>query len=157
MKSTTTILSSLLLALVSASPIARAPSQIDVTGFTAQTEPNGDGASISFTVSIPSVSIEGTSCAYSDATSLGRLPDVPLTPCASSAALRFQFRQDPAQYPGAGEGRYRLVVVYAPGEAGVPGVAGYHEWDPSDFVASGGGGSEDLVYEGVPDFTLTPA
>ncbi|KAI1491611.1 hypothetical protein F5X96DRAFT_668546 [Biscogniauxia mediterranea] len=152
---TTTILSSLLLALVSASPIARAPtSQIDVTGFTAQTEPNGDGASISFTVSIPSVSISGTSCAYSDATSLNRLPDVPMTPC-SDASLRFQFRQDPAQYPGAGEGRYRLVVVYTP--AGDAGIAGYHEWDPSDFVASSSGGGEELVYAGAPDFTLTPA
>ncbi|KAI0600337.1 hypothetical protein F4775DRAFT_590665 [Biscogniauxia sp. FL1348] len=157
MKSTT-ILSSLLLllSLASASPIARS-SQIDITSFTARTNPAGAGASISFSVTIPSTPILGTSCTYTDATSSGRLPDVPLTPCAD-AALRFQFRQDPVQQPGAGEGRYRLVVVYAPTGAGVQGLAGYHEWDPSNFVATSTGEEEqDVVYEGAPDFTLTPA
>ncbi|KAI5927520.1 hypothetical protein F4810DRAFT_648168 [Camillea tinctor] len=148
MKSTT-ILSSLLFTLASASPIARASSEIDVTGFTAQTNPNGDGASISFTVTIPTTSISSTPCTYADVTSSNHLPDVPMTTCADSS-LRFQFRQDPTQ-PGAGEGRYRLVVVYTPG-SGSEGLAGYQEWDASDFVTE-----EDVTYEGAPDFTLTAA
>ncbi|KAI1496844.1 hypothetical protein F5X99DRAFT_50387 [Biscogniauxia marginata] len=150
---TAAFLSSLLLAAVSATPISEIPSQINVIGFTAMTEPHGDGASLSFRVTIPGTAVDQVSCSYADQTSVD-LPDIPMTEC-EDPALRFQFRQDPTR-PGTAEGRYRLVVTYTNPTPGGEGLAGYHEWDPADFAVTSDS-TTDIIYKGEPDFTLTRA
>ncbi|KAI0175493.1 hypothetical protein GGR52DRAFT_314363 [Hypoxylon sp. FL1284] len=153
---TVAILSSLLLfgaTSVSAAPVSeretQAPTEMDITAFSANTQPHGDGAFISFNIAIPNTSMS-TTCGYSDQTSVSVLPDVSLRPC-DDPAVEWQFRQDPS-IPGT-EGRYRVVITYA--YDGVKRVAGYHEWPATDFPLESFGSTSETFYRGQPDFTIT--
>ncbi|KAI0818364.1 hypothetical protein GGR55DRAFT_72654 [Xylaria sp. FL0064] len=121
-----TVLTALLLG-ATASPIKqRETAQAKISNFSASTNANGDGATIEYDVDIAGV--VKTHCIHSDPTSGSKLPDVGLTAC-DNPVIRWQFRQDPS--PPGSEGRYRIVVIYAP--ASGPSASGFHEWAPSDF------------------------
>ncbi|KAI1799585.1 hypothetical protein F4811DRAFT_557662 [Daldinia bambusicola] len=148
------VLSSILLgaASVFGAPVterAEAPTEFDVTNFSANTLPHGTGAFISFDVAIPNTSIR-TTCSYSDQTSVSTLPSVPQTECADPA-FRWQFRQDPS-LPGT-EGRYRVVVIYAYDDP--KAVAGFHEWPATDFPLENLGSTYATTYRGEPDFVIS--
>ncbi|KAK6948085.1 hypothetical protein Daesc_009849 [Daldinia eschscholtzii] len=128
---------------------AEAPTEFDITKFSANTIPHGTGAFISFDVAIPNTSIH-TTCAYSDQTSVSTLPSVPQSECVDPA-FHWQFRQDPS-LPGT-EGRYRVVVTYA--YDGPKTVGGFHEWPATDFPLENHGSTYATAYRGEPDFVIT--
>ncbi|KAI1390377.1 uncharacterized protein F4822DRAFT_234514 [Hypoxylon trugodes] len=153
---TVAALSSLLLlgaTSVSAAPVterqAQAPTELDITKFSANTQPHGSGAFISFNVAVPGTSVS-TTCKYSDFTSDSSLPSVSLRAC-DDAAVEWQFRQDPSQ-PGT-EGDYRVVVLYT--YDGAKKVAGYHEWPATDFPLESFGSTSETIYRGNTDFVMT--
>ncbi|KAI0005837.1 hypothetical protein F4779DRAFT_620828 [Xylariaceae sp. FL0662B] len=145
-------IASLFLVAVSAAPVEQrqTPTEFDITKFSANTKPHGDGAFISFDIAIPSV--KSTTCSYADTTSVSQLPAVSMRPC-DDAAFEWQFRQDPSQ-PGA-QGRYRVVVTYAVNGVGDGRkVAGYHEWPATDFPLENFGSTVETFYRGEPDFVI---
>ncbi|KAL7628519.1 hypothetical protein AAE478_000034 [Parahypoxylon ruwenzoriense] len=153
---TVTVLTSLLLfgaSAVSAAPVTerqvQKPTEFDITNFSANTQPHGDGAFISFNLAVPGTSTS-TQCGYSDSSSISALPSVPMRPC-DDPAVEWQFRQDPS-VPGT-EGRYRIVVTYAYGE-GNARVAGFHEWPATDFPLESFGSTVETFYRGQPDFVI---
>ncbi|XXG93772.1 hypothetical protein Hte_000021 [Hypoxylon texense] len=125
------------------------PKEMDITAFSANTEPHGTGAFISFNIAIPNTSMS-TTCAYSDQSSVSELPSVSLRPC-NDPAVEWEFRQDPS-LPGS-EGQYRVVITYA--YDGVKKVAGFHEWPATDFPLENFGSTVATFYRGAPDFTIT--
>ncbi|KAI1428181.1 hypothetical protein F5Y12DRAFT_711497 [Xylaria sp. FL1777] len=138
------VLTTLLLG-ATATPIRqRQITQATISGFSASTNTNGNGAAIGYDVEIAGV--VNTHCSYSDETSGSKLPDIQQTPC-DNPVVRWQFRQDPSQ-PGS-EGRYRIVVIYAP--ASGASAAGFHEWAPSDFPL---GDDSETVYQGASGFVV---
>ncbi|KAI0102179.1 hypothetical protein GGR51DRAFT_297920 [Nemania sp. FL0031] len=140
-------LTSLLLG-ATASPITqRQTTQANVSGFSASTNTNSDGAVITYNIEIPG--LVSTHCSYSDETSGSTLPAVAQTPC-DDPSVRWQFRQDPS-LPGS-EGRYRIVIIYTPTSGA--GMAGFHEWAPSDFPQQLVGNGEETVYQGASDFVV---
>ncbi|KAI0842761.1 hypothetical protein F5Y06DRAFT_256019 [Hypoxylon sp. FL0890] len=155
MKSIAALSSILLLGTtcVSAAPFTerqvQAPTEFDVTKFSANTIPHGTGAFISFDVAIPNTSV-ATTCSYSDQSSVDELPAVSMRPCANPA-VEWQFHQDPSQ-PGA-EGNYRVVVTYA--YDGPKKVGGFHEWPATDFPLEQYGAAFATFYRGAPDFVIT--
>ncbi|OTA98719.1 hypothetical protein M426DRAFT_325750 [Hypoxylon sp. CI-4A] len=154
MKTVAALSSLLLLGATSATyiPVAerqvQAPTELDVSSFSANTEPHGTGAFISFNVAAPNA--VSTTCSYSDHSSVSELPSVSLRPC-DDAAVEWEFRQDPSQ-PGS-EGRYRVVITYA--YDGAKKVAGYHEWPASDFPLQNLGSTVATRYSGEPDFVIS--
>ncbi|KAI1773895.1 hypothetical protein F4818DRAFT_85210 [Hypoxylon cercidicola] len=154
MKTIAALSSLLLLAAtsVSAAPVVerqtQAPTEMDIAAFSANTEPHGTGAFISFNITIPNTM--STTCAYSDHTSVSILPSVSLRPC-NDPAVEWEFRQDPS-LPGS-DGRYRVVITYA--YDGEKKVAGYHEWPASDFPLEDFGSVFETFYRGQPNFTIT--
>ncbi|KAI4869165.1 hypothetical protein F4820DRAFT_43252 [Hypoxylon rubiginosum] len=126
-----------------------APTEMDITSFSANTEPHGTGAFISFDIAIPNTSMS-TTCAYSDQSSVSVLPSVSMRPC-DDPAVEWQFHQDPS-IPGT-EGRYRVVITYA--YDGVKKIAGFHEWPATDFPLENFGSTVATFYRGQPDFTIT--
>ncbi|KAI2464964.1 hypothetical protein F4781DRAFT_411061 [Annulohypoxylon bovei var. microspora] len=155
MKTFATLFSVLLLGAssVTAAPVSerevQAPTEMDISSFSANTLPHGTGAFISFSISIPNTSLN-TTCAYSDQSSVSFLPSVPLQPCADPS-VEWEFRQDPSQ-PG-GEGDYRVVVTYA--YDAPKKVAGYHEWPASDFPLENFGSTVETFFTGTPDFVIS--
>ncbi|KAI1074544.1 hypothetical protein F5B20DRAFT_586161 [Whalleya microplaca] len=141
---------STLLVAVSAAPLEQraAASEMDITNFSANTAPHGDGAYISFDIAVPDAS--STRCSYSDQTSVSQLPSVSMRPC-DDPAFQWQFRQDPSQ-PGT-EGQYRVVVTYADGSGSR--VGGYHEWPATDFPEESFGSTTETFYRGEPSFVIT--
>ncbi|KAI3343165.1 hypothetical protein F4824DRAFT_133311 [Ustulina deusta] len=136
---------------VTATPVRqRQTTQATISGFSASTDANGNGAAIGYGLEIAGV--VNTHCSYSDKTSGSKLPDVAQTPC-DNPAVRWQFRQDPSQ-PGT-EGRYRIVAIYTPSSG--PSVAGFHEWAPSDFPQELVGSENETVYKGAADFAMDMA
>ncbi|KAI5859618.1 hypothetical protein GGS23DRAFT_315501 [Durotheca rogersii] len=134
---------------VAAAPVSK-PSILNVAKFTAHTQPNGNGATFSFDLHVPDTG-RGTSCAYSDDTSVSALPAVTMRPCADPA-FEWQFRQDPGR-PGA-EGRYRLVVTYDYGSPDHARAAGFNEWDVVDFPLETVGSASETYFRGNPDFAI---
>ncbi|KAI2776206.1 hypothetical protein F4815DRAFT_362211 [Daldinia loculata] len=148
------ILSSLLLGAVSVfgAPVTErqveAPTEFDITNFSANTLPHGTGAFISFDIAIPNTSVS-TTCGYSDQSSVSKLPSVSLRAC-DDPAFEWQFHQDPSQ-PGT-EGRYRVVVTYAYDSP--KKVAGFHEWPATEFPLENFGSTVATFYRGEPDFVI---
>ncbi|KAI1205299.1 uncharacterized protein F4807DRAFT_443504 [Annulohypoxylon truncatum] len=126
-----------------------APTEFDISSFSANTLPHGTGAFISFTITAPGTTLN-TTCAYSDQSSASELPSVSLRPC-DDAAVEWEFMQDPAQ-PGT-QGSYRIVVTYA--YDAPKRVAGYHEWPATDFPLENFGSTVETFYTGTPDFVIT--
>ncbi|KAI1103877.1 hypothetical protein F4804DRAFT_212018 [Jackrogersella minutella] len=155
MKTFATLSSLLLLGAtsVSAAPVTerqvQAPAEMDITNFSANTEPHGSGAFISFNIAIPGTSTT-TNCTYSDFTSVSELPSVSFQPC-DDPAVEWQFHQDPSQ-PGT-EGDYRVVITYAYDAS--KKVAGWHEWPASDFPLENFGSTVETFYSGAPDFVIS--
>ncbi|KAI0890769.1 uncharacterized protein GGS22DRAFT_151774 [Annulohypoxylon maeteangense] len=151
MKTFTTVSSLLLLgaSTITAAPVTAAPSEFDITSFSANTLPHGTGAFISFNIAIPGTTVN-TTCAYSDQSSVSALPSVSLRPC-NDASVEWQFKQDPSR-PGT-EGQYRVVVTYA--YDAPKKVAGYHEWPATDFPLKDFGSTFETFYTGAPDFVVT--
>ncbi|KAI1283267.1 hypothetical protein F5Y07DRAFT_149276 [Xylaria sp. FL0933] len=142
-----TVLTALLLG-ATASPVRqRETAQAKISSFSANTNADGDGATIEYDLDIPGV--VKTHCIHSDSTSGSKLPDVGPTAC-DNPVVRWQFRQDPS-LPGT-EGRYRIVVIYAP--ASGPSAAGFHEWAPSDFPQEPLGNETETVYQGASGFAV---
>ncbi|KAI1336263.1 hypothetical protein F5Y15DRAFT_209241 [Xylariaceae sp. FL0016] len=146
MNKTFAVITSLLLA-VSAAPAPsgkREASEMDITKFTASSNLNGNGASISYDIAIPGAI--STHCSYTDSTSTTTMPSISFVACDDDA-IEWEFHQDPAQ-PG-GEGQYRIVITYADGSGSK--VAGYHEWNPHDFPQQ----DSATVYTGASTFIIT--
>ncbi|KAI6093399.1 hypothetical protein F4821DRAFT_222882 [Hypoxylon rubiginosum] len=149
-------LSSLLLlgaTSVSAAPVVerqtQAPTEMDITAFSANTLPHGTAAFISFNIAIPNTSLS-TTCSYTDHSSVSILPNVSLRPC-DDPAVEWQFNQDPS-LPGT-SGQYRVVVTYA--YDGAKKVAGFHEWPATDFPLEDFGSTTATFYRGEPDFVIS--
>ncbi|KAH9897392.1 hypothetical protein F4778DRAFT_232561 [Xylariomycetidae sp. FL2044] len=118
--------------------------EMDISNFSASTNPEGNGASISYDLTIPNV-LSSTHCAYTDQTSTSDLPAISFTPC-DDVAVEWQFHQDPS-VPGA-EGRYRIVITYADGSGARK--AGFHEWAPTDFPEV----DDETGYSGPGEFVI---
>ncbi|KAI2635267.1 hypothetical protein GGS21DRAFT_73288 [Xylaria nigripes] len=119
--------------------------QANVSGFTASTS-EGNGAFFAYDLQIEDV--VNTHCEYSDDISVSNLPNVPQVNC-DDPAVRWQFNQDPSR-PGT-EGLYRIVIIYTTESPNVV-VAGWHEWQPTDFPVSASG---ETQYQGATDFSVT--
>ncbi|KAI1088234.1 hypothetical protein F5B19DRAFT_24646 [Rostrohypoxylon terebratum] len=144
---------SALLLGASAAPVnerqVQAPTEFDITSFSANTLPHGTGAFISFNIAVPDTSLS-TTCSYSDHSSVSILPSVSMRPC-DDASVQWEFSQDPSQ-PGT-DGSYRLVVTYA--YDALVEIAGFHEWPATDFPLENFGSTVETFYTGTPDFTIT--
>ncbi|TGJ78397.1 hypothetical protein E0Z10_g10364 [Xylaria hypoxylon] len=140
------VLTTLLLGATATPVRQRQTTQAKISGFSASTNTNGDGATIGYNFEI--AGLVSTHCGYSDEISESKLPNVQQTLC-DDPAVRWQFRQDPS-LPGT-QGRYRIVVIYTPTSGA--GAAGFHEWAASDFPLD----TDETVYQGASDFIVDMA
>ncbi|KAK9774889.1 hypothetical protein SCAR479_08444 [Seiridium cardinale] len=144
-------ISALLLSAVSAAPVEqRQANEFDITNFSANTQPLGTAAFLSYDIEIPGV--PSTSCSYSDQTSVGAIPDITPYRGCDNTAVQWQFRHEPSQ-PGT-SGPYLLVITYTDASTGIT-VAGFKEWPATDFPFENFGSTVAQFYRGEPNFIIT--
>ncbi|KAK7924212.1 hypothetical protein PG985_006266 [Apiospora marii] len=144
--------SSISLAAAAPHPRANLPTEINIAGFAASTEPTKPDAQVSFTVSVLGGGA-ATKCAFNGpAAEGGLLPDVSWRAC-DDAAFQWQFRHEPSR-PGT-SGPYLLVVTYWVDAQTGQRVAGFREWQASVFPISESADGTSQAYNGEADFSIT--